>query len=1740
MTTPLVTSEENFYTVLQVPKNATAREIKDARNRMSLEHHPDKGGSTEQMQKINLAASTLLDPEKRKEYDETHDDDTQSSAFVSGSLHCGFKLSDEFKTKIKIWKKEGPPKVRTAFRHPDMEDSRIHPSWSDQNSPKRLYEKLLNTPVPIVSETLSTVLPQWIGTWSFEMMHLAVPKEILNSSFWSADFPPLPSAITLPTDYDNEIVLAKKMIALPKLERGFSPPSVSAIKGSLERYFAPQPPSAFYSEIRRFPGTQVPLGPESVREELGYIPQVTVEEGSAALNTTATHCDCCENAFGLFRWRYTCSSCGNAECSSCLEFRRVPEYVDPVRVCASCAKNSTSYQDVWISALDLPSVRKKITSKYLTLISDFAKPSQFLEWVRLFISDQRYELAIACNYFGKGDWMDLAKEFIPLKKYEPALICLNQIYMEKGEWVNLGNSLAKTNPRLALLCYKKAALEASQYEVVARSLSDHFIGKVCLIIAMEMVKNKKAKQELLYGTAEKAIQEKKYDLAAFCLILLKTPIDKWIEFINAADMEAASAIVQVMKTHLSCDWRRMQFTPDKDHLRWQFLSHPQFNLWLDYLIPLLQKCDGRNAIPYFRYVMRQENFMEHRDRFLAQGEYTRALICHRLIPNGLSWTELAQKWRNKNEMARFACYLSCPEDIEKMGDLLFQAKDYTLALRCYLFTNNFHKIYEQAKNAEYEIRLLYQFAILKYCTHPHDIILNICSTLQTNPDHQPTIQKMLIAALQHPEKRNHPLYHRMLADTGLDETLLLGLVDVISPLCKQPDDEKWLASAKEKILKKFELSIYRALNSYSYSELAQVLDRMSPLTLPAVNEVLRDLKLDTLERCPRKSMGLILRAVSFLADPKGSRLLEAMNDVSEAMLGDPREDTICFCVALIEKVSIRMEGTPLQGPGMTEVQYPKKSEFTDRLKRTPHLRMINRSEEAIGKFDKPFEAAMSYIDLSMAIPSAAGTVGSFLSAALELLKAQQSLPTSSPKRYAYMRAIVELAISAYVLGNRHLCPTTQLYTIRSSIAILTSTFGIMKQITATDQMILDQLYREANDLAKIVPLIMGQMVSIYDLIYVDLLNREFLNQYLPMRRDAVNPAEKPQYQYYMLEGAWKGWLDEEKFPFEKERTCAMNALLSARGNSMEDVEDLMSWPALSRDSEGWLPPETVPLNLADGPQFSHVEGIRFNLETGDIAFMLVASNNPSDSLFDMSDVAEIMKRGICGAQFTLDPPDPNLPYHPFQNMIYAPKSLSGTNYLGTMLHADLLLKMLSMGKEISAKKPFALRNADEHLLQRLPEKLRRKFTKLREKHPFRKEAIHRFWIEAGQLFYKESQSDNVVSFTFGDCEMSVKKHLMERDSDGNLVDTKEDDDPDSPESKFANLMTKEYDRIGRYFPELARLRELAKIQAMSVFAQSIHQSVQTHYNEINIPESKINTVLKELRAQVKEYPQSSDSNVRNIAEQFLRTQNVYRYQITDQQWREIKNQIRNQCLNADRDCINQISNILSEGFHADHGEVHTAVKDWLNDDLEYPLVRLLKDSEEAFQRQKIRRIFDTFRRAGIAAQLDKTPVQDPCTWVPAAFNQTDHFKVYGGVNMQSRLTSIGKGTLPPFRGGGNIGNSGASGNVARHIVTCDANGKMYATTIGVYNNQAARTLDLAKHLQDQWSHNNGRSPNVAGYWKSYVGSSESVGHYTKHHNGSVHIHRTSGWTSCHPEGDNKNYTSIFRGGDRTHRCEEGS
>ena len=59
-----------YYKILGVDKNASKDEIKKAYRTLVRTKHPDKGGSEEEFQNIQLAYDTLSDENKRKVYDE--------------------------------------------------------------------------------------------------------------------------------------------------------------------------------------------------------------------------------------------------------------------------------------------------------------------------------------------------------------------------------------------------------------------------------------------------------------------------------------------------------------------------------------------------------------------------------------------------------------------------------------------------------------------------------------------------------------------------------------------------------------------------------------------------------------------------------------------------------------------------------------------------------------------------------------------------------------------------------------------------------------------------------------------------------------------------------------------------------------------------------------------------------------------------------------------------------------------------------------------------------------------------------------------------------------------------------------------------------------------------------------------------------------------------------------------------------------------------------------------------------------------------------------------------------------------------------------------------------------------------------------------------------------------------------------------------------------------------------------
>jgi len=65
----------DFYDLLELSPRASAEVIRKAYQALALKHHPDRqppqerGAAEHKMRLLNLARDTLLDPERRREYD---------------------------------------------------------------------------------------------------------------------------------------------------------------------------------------------------------------------------------------------------------------------------------------------------------------------------------------------------------------------------------------------------------------------------------------------------------------------------------------------------------------------------------------------------------------------------------------------------------------------------------------------------------------------------------------------------------------------------------------------------------------------------------------------------------------------------------------------------------------------------------------------------------------------------------------------------------------------------------------------------------------------------------------------------------------------------------------------------------------------------------------------------------------------------------------------------------------------------------------------------------------------------------------------------------------------------------------------------------------------------------------------------------------------------------------------------------------------------------------------------------------------------------------------------------------------------------------------------------------------------------------------------------------------------------------------------------------------------------------
>lgn len=279
-----------------------------------------------------------------------------------------------------------------------------------------------------------------------------------------------------------------------------------------------------------------------------------------------------------------------------------------------------------------------------------------------------------------------------------------------------------------------------------------------------------------------------------------------------------------------------------------------------------------------------------------------------------------------------------------------------------------------------------------------------------------------------------------------------------------------------------------------------------------------------------------------------------------------------------------------------------------------------------------------------------------------------------------------------------------------------------------------------------------------------------------------HPVVTILYQAY--EACLKNWYQEQYNPEleQKFRLELMDELLFNNGWLFFDVEQNIDSPYImvDRDEQGWIKPSrSLPFGEdVDVIKYKSINGVELNKKTGEINFFLTpwSQNLPeSDKVFTQFDLENMLEKNIGWAIFSLDPADPEKPYHPFNLMRFAPPELDESELLNTMLLTDYILKFLTTTQEVQGQYPFEQRSVAA-LIEHMPEYLQKIITDF-HKAPH-SGAIHRFWIEAEEITVPISEQNNEDTIRIGvnELKMVVKKHRMERDIHGQLKDVGNEDE----------------------------------------------------------------------------------------------------------------------------------------------------------------------------------------------------------------------------------------------------------------------------------------------------------------------------------------------------------------------------
>lgn len=482
------------------------------------------------------------------------------------------------------------------------------------------------------------------------------------------------------------------------------------------------------------------------------------------------------------------------------------------------------------------------------------------------------------------------------------------------------------------------------------------------------------------------------------------------------------------------------------------------------------------------------------------------------------------------------------------------------------------------------------------------------------------------------------------------------------------------------------------------------------------------------------------------------------------------------------------------------------------------------------------EVAIEYVNLMQYSSNYSQNIMCHLLASLWYLQHLHDIPKSSRAERFSIKKLIFYLLDQVLLKTRiyHSHPGFQLYAETIALKIITNILQTSNDIISPeDNKLAAQTLSTVLCKSRMCPLWDVPIVLVSEVDHIDKVTGTLHSKYLQGLEDVDTtqlPIHKADLMYYLYENDLR--LSESKNmdqgPQMHHYNRSMEELLKEKNWTYEDIVQRMTSPMDPRDSEGWLIPSSGRLGV--NYEYSELKGLVVNHSpfSSSIELVFEPATREKPGVLSMKDVQSFMQldfEDIFPLHFSLDPPDVEKPYHPFQEAVVNKKLPRAIQH--TLFQTDYLMKSFSVGSDISSKPPFKQRSCKDGLTKHLPPNLQEATRSIQER-PGQKSgrSMSRFWIQADSVSYQSSQTSSRQEFRFGDVDIKVRSHPIIPSRDGNLHDTAEDLDPDSAEAHFAADLTNNYKELSLYFPEYARLYEFGKLQAVKIMLHAIESHLK--------------------------------------------------------------------------------------------------------------------------------------------------------------------------------------------------------------------------------------------------------------------------------------------------------------------------